>query len=683
MRASEPRCVDPAERGAGGLPLSELDPDGELEAELRTLLGELTLEEKLSLLAGRGFWRTRAVPRLGLDSMKLVDGPRGVGFHSSGRRCTAFPTGIALGRSWDPELAREFGAALASEARAVGADVVLGPAVNICRTPLNGRTFEYFTEDPELNRRLTVACIQGIQSRGVAACVKHFAANNQETDRMRIDARVGEAALREIYLPAFESAVREADVWCVMAAYNAVNGTPACESRELLDERLRREWGFRGFVVSDWFAARRTRSGADCIRAGLNLEMPGRGSRYRKSRLRAELQAGRFGEADLDRCLAPQLRVRLLTRNRGRGAEPGRRNTPEHQQLARRMAAESIVVLKNDGDLLPLDRGRIRRLAVLGPRAARRHCLPLLGGSAGVWSPYEITPRRGLREALGRRARLVRDPARADAAVVCVGFGHLPGGDSEGKDRRQLELPARQQELIRSTVAANPNTVVVLVTGAPVAMDWIDAVPAVVAAWYPGMEGGRAIADLLLGAANPCGKLPVSFPRRLADSPAHQQPRSFPGDGRSVHYDEDVFVGYRHFDRESIDPLFPFGFGLSYTRFAFEDLELAERWPEGGRLRVSMTLTNTGERDGAEVVQLYLGPQPVEADRPPRELKAFRKVSLKSGGSDRVVFELGPEALACYRPEAGGWQARPGHYELALGSSSRDLHLRATVRYGD
>ncbi len=558
----------------------------ELDAQVQELLRAMTVEEKLSLLAGRSLFKTKGIPRLGLAPMKLTDGPRGVGFHSTLRRCTAFPTGIALAASWDPDLGREFGEALALEARSVGAQVVLGPAVNICRTPLNGRTFEYFSEDPELNSRLTVAVIKGIQSTGVAACVKHYAANNQETNRMRNSSRVSERALREIYLPAFEAAVREADVWAVMAAYNAVNGVAACEHRPLLHDILRQEYGFTGFVVSDWFAVRRTTSGASCLKAGLDLEMPGRGSRYRLSRLKKEFAAGAFTLEELEHRLRNLLRIWLRT-SADAGHPTGRRNTPQHQQLARRMAVQGITLLKNAGGLLPLDSKRIRRLAVLGPRAGKRNCRPLYGGSAGVWSPYEVTPMQGLREMLGASCEIVSDPVGADAAVVFVGLGHRLGGDSEAGDRKSLALPAEQDALVREALAKNANTVVVLVTGSPVAMPWVDDVPAIVMAWYPGMEGGRAIADVLFGAVNPGGKLPVTFPRALADSPAHSDPRCFPGDKKEVRYDEDIFVGYRHFDREAIEPLFPFGHGLSYTSFEYSQLAIEQAgWQQGGALRL-------------------------------------------------------------------------------------------------
>ncbi|NNL66899.1 MAG: glycoside hydrolase family 3 protein, partial [Myxococcales bacterium] len=360
-----------------------------LEERVSALLAALTPDEKMSLCAGRNFWETKPVPRLGLRPFKLSDGPRGVAFHSARRRGTSFPSGIALGASFDLDLSRRMGEALGREARAAGCGVILGPAVNLCRTPLNGRTFEYFSEDPHLNARLTVPYVQGVQSQKVAACVKHYVANNQETNRMRHDVVVSRRALRELYLPAFEAAVREGEAWSVMAAYNAINGIAACQHGELLNDVLREEWGFDGFVVSDWFAGRRTDGAAACLRGGLSLDMPGRGTRYRWGRLRKEFAAGAFDEADLDRALRGLLRIMFRT---GHVDEPPRPrpwriSTPAHQAVARELAEAGMTLLRNEGGLLPLDPQRVRTLAVLGPRADTRHCLPLWGGSSGVWPP--------------------------------------------------------------------------------------------------------------------------------------------------------------------------------------------------------------------------------------------------------------------------------------------------------
>lgn len=652
-----------------------------LEERVSALLSELTVDEKLSLCAGRNFWETKPVPRLGIRSFRLTDGPRGVAFHSARKRGTAFPSGIALGASWDPDLARRMGQAIGRETRAAGCQGVLGPAVNLCRTPLCGRTFEYLTEDPHLNARLAAPFVQGVQSEGVAACLKHFVANNQETNRMRHSSQVSQRALRELYLPVFEAGVRDGGAWSVMAAYNAVNGVAACENEELLWEVLRQEWGFDGFVVSDWFAVRRTSSAEACLRAGLSLEMPGRGSRYRLGALRAAHRQGRIEEAALDRALRGLLRVMFRTGHID--APPVRRrgpiSSPEHQALSREAAEAGITLLRNQGGLLPLDPGRLGKLAVLGPSARRRHGWPLWGGSSGVWPPHEVTPLRGIAEALGDRVELVGSAVEADVAIVCVGQSHRPGLDSEVRDRSRLELPESQVALILRTAAENPNTVVVVVAGSPITMDWADSVASILVAWYPGMEGGRAVANVLTGAAEPAGRLPVTFPRRLGDSPAHRSARSFPGDAREVHYDEGVFVGYRHFDREGIEPLFPFGHGLSYTRFEYSDLELeTSRWEGEATLGLAFTLSNTGERDGTEVVQLYVGDPECGVPRPPRELKAFEKRFLRAGESVRVELRLSVRDLAYFDEERMGWRAEAGEFEVAVGASSRDLRLRAT-----
>ncbi|MDZ7781650.1 MAG: glycoside hydrolase family 3 C-terminal domain-containing protein [Halioglobus sp.] len=653
------------------------DPDTPVEDRVNGLLESLTLEEKLALSAGAGFWKTRAVPRLGIRPFRLSDGPRGVGFHSSGKRCTAFPSGVAQAATWDPSLLHRFGEALGRECRAAGADTILAPAINIVRSPLCGRNFEYLSEDPFLNSRLVVPVVRGIQSQGVAACVKHYAANNQETNRVRISAEVSERALQEIYLPAFRAAVREGDAWSVMAAYNRVNGIPVCENRDLLVRRLREQWGFRGFVVSDWFAARFTSSTQACVRGGLSLEMPGRGSRYSVKKLREGLAACRFTEPDIDHNLAGLLRAMVLTGHLDGNRVPGARNTPAHRALAREMAESGITLLKNEGDLLPLDPARTPRVALRGPKLKKRNCLPLWGGSAGVWPPSEITPLEGLRQENRGRFQWVEDPARADVVLLFVGLSHRPGLDSEVKDRASLSLPWGQDDLVRETVTANSNTVVILLAGSPVAMPWAAETPGIVAVWYPGMEGGSAIARTLFGDNNPSGKLPVTFPKTLADSPAHRSPRTFPGDRKTVCYEEELFVGYRHFDKQGIEPLFPFGHGLSYTSFRYEDLRLSTgRAPPSDTIAVSADVINTGTRPGSEVVQLYVADLGAGPERPSQSLQGFVKLHLEPGQRQRISFDLPLAALKIYCPQAADWRAMPGEYEVRLGSSSRDIRLR-------
>lgn len=655
-----------------------MTPTQPVQERVTVLLKALTLDEKLSLCAGQGLWKTKPVARLGLKPFKLTDGPRGVGFHSSGKRCTAFPSGIAQAASWDEDLLARFGAALGQECSAVGGRTILGPAFNIARTPLNGRTFEYLSEDPYLNSRLVVPIVKGVQEQGVAACIKHFAVNNQETHRMRISAEVSERALQEMYLPAFKAAVEQGDAWAVMASYNSVNGVPACENANLLKRKLRDEWGFRGFVVSDWFAVRGTSSSAACVKGGLSLEMPGKGSRYRHKNLKIAYEQKQFSEAELDDNLRGLLTAMVLTGHLDSPVQRGQRNTKEHQALAREMAEAGMTLLKNDGALLPLDSSKVRKVAVLGPKLKKRNCLPLWGGSAGVWPPYEVTPWQGLQRENHARFEWVADPAQADAVLLFVGLSHRPGLDSEVMDRKRLELPQNQEKLIRDTVAKNSNTVVVLINGSPIAMPWVDDVPAILECWYPGMEAGTAIARTLFGDCNPSGKLPVTFPRALADSPAHASARTFPGDRHTVHYDEELMVGYRHFDRFGIEPLFPFGHGLSYTQFEYRNVQLSGEYlhPEQC-LTVSLTVVNTGDVAGAEVVQLYIADQEPGDDRPPQSLKGFKKLWLAPGEEKSLSLELPLVQLNIFCPQTNSWQPRPGDYTVRLGSSSRDIRLQA------
>ncbi|MEM2884983.1 MAG: glycoside hydrolase family 3 C-terminal domain-containing protein [Thermoproteota archaeon] len=648
------------------------------------LLRRLTLEEKFSLCAGKGLWSTKPVKRLGIKSLRMTDGPHGVSaLGSFFKKCTYFPTSICRAATWNLELSKRFGAALAEEARSIGCNVVLAPGVNIVRTPLCGRTFEYQTEDPYLNSKMTVAVVSGIQSKMVAACVKHFACNNQETNRRKVSAEVGERALREIYLPAFEAAVKEADAWSVMASYNKVNGTYSCENRNLLVERLREEWGFRGFVVSDWYAASSTSGTEGCVNGGLSLEMPGKGKRYKAKALRRAFEEGRFSEDALDRNLAGLLRAMFLVGmfDDERDLPKGSRNTPEHRSLAREIAEEGIVLLKNEGESLPLKEG-VKRVAALGPNADKKTGFG--GGSSMVRPLYEITPLRGLEERCRGKATIVREPKDADAAIVFAGFAHslLKGTDYEGKDRRGLDLPEEQIDLIQETAEANPRTIVVLVNGGPIAMDaWIGKVPAVVEAWYAGLEAGRAIASILFGDVNPSGKLPLTFPKKLSDSPAHASERTFPG-GEKVYYDEGVFVGYRHFDAWGIEPLFPFGHGLSYTQFLYENLGI-----KGGKVsgentfEVSLEVTNVGGRPGSEVVQLYVQDVEASVERPPKELKGFEKVRLEPRQKEKVAFTLGRRDLSFWDERANRWIAEEGTFRILVGSSSRDIRLMGELEY--
>ncbi len=663
-----------------------MDSQLEIEKRVTDLLGRLTLDEKLSLCAGeksfgvllgKGFYATKAVPRLGVPRYKMSDGPHGLGaLGSRFRKATYFPVGICRTATWNPDLAEQYGINSAHEVRDIGFHMLLGPAINIQRTPLCGRNFEYQTEDPYLNKKMTVPIVKGQQSQRISVCLKHYAANNQETLRRKISSEVSERALREIYLPAYEAAIKEGDAWSVMACYNKVNGTFGCESKDLLTTKLRDEWGFRGFVVSDWFAAQPTTSAESCIKAGLNLEMPGPGTRYRWSHLRKVFAAGKFTEEELNKSLVPLLRVMFLTGNFDDPATlpKGSRNTPEHWAVARKIAEEGIVLLKNAGDLLPLDINKIKTIAVVGPNANKKRGRG--GGSSMIRPEHEITPLNGFKEKCKGKIQVVSSPAQADVAIVVVGLFHsnLHKWDVEGADKKDLELPAKQVQLIQQTVQQNPKTIVVLVNGSPVTMDqWLDKVPAVIEAWYAGMEGGRALADIIFGDVNPSGKLPQTFPKKLADCPAHASSRTFPGDKEKVYYDEDIMVGYRHFDTKGIEPLFPFGHGLSYTSFKYDKLQVSGSTP----VIVSFDITNTGNRTGAEVAQLYVQDKEASVPRPLKELKGFQKVRLDPGQTSKVKFELKTEDLAFYNEKDHQWVIEEGKFVIHVGSSSRDIRLQA------
>src|SRR5271157_84791 len=661
------------------------DSNLDVEARVADLLKQLTLQEKFSLCAGKSLFAMKPVPRLGIPILHMSDGPHGVGALGSHlKKMTYFPVGICRTATWNPALAEQYGRASAEEIRSIGYQMILGPAINIQRAPLCGRTFEYQTEDPYLNSRMAVAAVNGTQSVRVAACVKHYAANNQEFKRMRVSSEVSERALREIYLPAFEAAVREGNTWSVMACYNRVNGIYGCEHRDLLVTKLREEWGFRGVVISDWYAARPTSSTEACVKGGLGLEMPGGGSRYNQKRLATAFKASKFSEAELDSNLTGLLRVMILTGllDDPKSLPAGARNTKEHFEISRKIAEEGIVLLKNEGPLLPLDINSVKKIAVLGPNVARKNGFG--GGSSMIRAAHEITPLQGLKEKCKRKVKLVKNPADADVAVVVVGLHHcmLSHWDMEMYDKKSLAIPPAQVDLIQQTVTLNPKTVVVLVSGSPVEMDaWLEQVPAVVEMWYAGMEGGRALADILFGGVNPSGKLPITFPKRLADSPAHASERTF-GGADKVFYDEGVFVGYRHFDARGIEPLFPFGHGLSYTTFAYDQLQINPAPVSGeGTVTVSLEVTNTGNRAGAEVVQLYIQDVEASVERPPKELKGFQKLFLAPGETQSATFELNLRDLSFWDEAANAWKAESGTFAVYIGSSSRDIRLQGEFDY--
>lgn len=710
-----------------------LDPNRAIELRVSDLLSRMTLQEKVEMVSGAGWMESHAIERLHIPSIRMVDGPMGVRNWIGSSAITnatpnavfgtAFPSGIGMAATWDAELVRRVGGAIAQQAKALGRDMLLGPTVNIHRTPLWGRNFEGYGEDPYLSARLAVAYVRGVQSEGVIATVKHFAANNQEFERHRVNARVDRRALHEIYFPAFKSAVQEAHVWSVMAAYNKLNGSYCAESAFLLSDVLRKTWGFEGFVISDWGGTYGT---ARTLRAGTDLEMPGgepmrrwsatdefraegRGSGWlTPEKVTAAIASREVEQVTLDESVGRILRVvfasGLFDRARSKSV-PARIpevESKEHRELAATAAVRGIVLLKNEKTALPIDRGTIRSLAVVGPNAAEAR--PGGGGSSQVRPRYTVSPLEGIKELAGAalrvghaRGSLMPDDAgehaskapnqllaeavalakASDAAVVVV--GNSPKLESEGFDRKTLSLPDGQDALIEAVSRVNPRTIVVVMAGAPVDMTrWIDRAPAVLFAWYAGQESGHAVARVLFGDENPSGRLPVSFPKRIEDSTAYG---NYPGENLEVDYAEGIYVGYRGYDKRKIDPLFPFGFGQSYTHFAYANLKLDRATVRRGQsVTATVDVRNTGQREGRECVQLYLRDIESRLDRPVKELKGFQQVTLLPNETKTVSFVLDEAAMSYFDPALMQWVAEPGLFEVLVGASSRDIRLTSSYR---
>jgi beta-glucosidase len=809
------------------------------------LLGQMTLQEKVALLAGADMWHTVPIERLGIPSLKMTDGPngaRGSGRSANSLTSACFSVGIALAATWNTELIERVGQALAQEALSKGARVLLAPTVNIHRSPLNGRNFECFSEDPYLSARMAVAYISGVQSQGVGATVKHFVCNDSEFERHTISSEVRERPLRELYLVPFQAAVQEAGAWAVMAAYNKVNGVYASENPEALTRILRDEWGFDGLIMSDWYG---TKSTAAAANAGLDLEMPGPAI-WRGENLLQAVKDSEVSEATIDERAR---RVLQLIDRAGLFAQPETPleqaiDRPEHRALAREAAGEGIVLLKNERDALPLRRETLRSLAIIGPNAKAARIMG--GGSSTVNPHYAVTPFDGISASAGNSIRVGYEPgcanhkllplvdasllspdrdgtergltleffnnddlsgtpvlttrtratelywlgqvpegvdarqfsvrccgwitpretgtytfglvsvglsrffidgqevidnwtqqtggesyygigtievkadidleagrayeiaielnknamvplvamhlgcfmrlptdaleraaalaAASDVALVCVGLSNE--WESEGFDQPDMELVGEQAALIERVAAANKNTVVILNTGSPITMPWLDQVAAVVQAWYPGQECGNAIADVLFGDVTPSGKLPQTFPARLQDNPTYI---NYPGENGRVYYGESLFVGYRYYEKKDIAPLFPFGFGLSYTTFSYSNLRLSStQIGPDDTLHVSVDVTNTGQRAGKEVVQVYIQDVSSSLQRPEKELKAFTKVQLAPGETKTVTLTINRDSLAYYDDLAQQWIAEAGEFKVLVGSSSQDIRATAT-----
>ncbi len=804
--------------------------------DLETLVDAMTLPEQVSLLSGQDFWSIAPIDRLGIGTLRVTDGPngaRGGGSLIGGVKSAAFPVGIALGSTWNPELVREIGEALASEVKSKGAHVSLAPTVNIHRSVTNGRNFECYSEDPLLTGTLAVAYIKGLQSKGISATIKHFAGNESEIQRTTISSQIDERSLREIYLLPFEMAVKEGGTWGIMSSYNKLNGTYAAENHWLLTEVLRGDWGYDGIVMSDWFGSRST---APTLNAGLDLEMPGP-TRDRGEKLVAAVAAGEVSADNVRTRVLNMLRLMQRTGSISdhRAHQEVAEDRPEHRALIRRAGAEGTVLLKNSG-ILPLDKTASQTIAVIGPNAKVAQIMG--GGSAQLNAHYRVSPWDGIVDALGGDSRLTYaegatnrrfepllegtfrvdyyashdlsgpiahtetieniqafligpigggkvDPssfslritgtftpkddgmhragffatgpsrlkvdgqvvadcwnnwtagqtffeegcneivgevalragqshqvafeykskksdnltfsafqagigrplgqaeiaeavgiaAKSDIVILCV--GRNGEWDTEGSDLPHIRLPGLQDELIEAVAAVNPNTIIVLQTGGPVEMPWLDKVSAVFQSWYPGQEAGNSIADVLFGDAEPGGRLPQTFPVRWSDNPAQSQdPEVYPGLNGKVRYEEGLFIGHKHYDKTGIAPLFPFGFGLSYTSFAWSNLRIT---PQGDDFIVQIDVTNTGSRAGSDVVQIYVEDTSPILARPIREMKGFAKLHLGAGETGVANVVLSPRSFAAFDVAKREWVARSGSFTVYAGRSAADFTLRSEL----
>ncbi len=658
-------------------------------SSIKELISQMTLEEKAGLCSGLDFWHTKPVERLGIPSVMVSDGPHGLrkqddkadhlGINDS-IKAVCMPAGCATAASFDRELIGRMGASLGASCQHEKVSVILGPAVNIKRSPLCGRNFEYLSEDPYLAGEMAAAHIGGVQSQNVGTSIKHFAANNQEHRRMSSSSNADERTLREIYFPAFETAVKKAQPWTVMCSYNRINGTYASENHWLLTEVLRDEWGFEGYVMSDWGAVSGRVEG---IEAGLDLEMPSSGGVNDKKIVEA-VRAGKLDEALVDQAVE-----RILTINERylKNAKPETEWDKEADHLlSAKIAEECMVLLKNDG-VLPL--AKEDAVAFIGEFAEKPR---FQGGGSSHINCFRTTSAleaaKGLNMTYAQGYSVAQDDATdamiaeavaaAKAAKVAVVFAGLPDSyESEGYDRTHMSLPASQNKLIAAVAAANPNTVVVLHNGSPVEMPWIDKVSAVLEAYLGGQAVGLATVHVLFGDANPCGHLAETFPLKLEDNPSYL---FYGGEGDTADYREGVFVGYRYYDKKKMDVLFPFGHGLSYTTFAYSNLRLSKsEITDQDTLTVTVTATNTGNRAGKTVVQLYVGDKESTVLRPVRELKGFEKIELQPGESKDVTFTLDKRAFAYWNTELKDWHVETGEFTIEVGQSSRAIDVCGTV----
>ena len=695
-----------------------LDASKPLEVRVEDALKRLTVEEKVAMLHAQSKFSSPGVPRLGIPEFWMTDGPHGIRpevlwdeWNQAGwtnDSCVAFPALTCLAATWNPEMSMLYGKSIGEEARYRNKTVLLGPGVNIYRTPLNGRNFEYMGEDPYLASRMVVPYVQGVQQNGVAACVKHYALNNQEINRHTTNVIVDDRALYEIYLPAFKAAVQEGKAWSIMGAYNLYKGQHACHNQYLLNDILRGEWGFDGVVVSDWGGTHDT---DQAITNGLDMEFGswtdglanGSSNAYDNYYLAMpyleRIKSGKVGTKELDEKVRRILRLAFRTTmdvNRPFGSIL----SPEHYEAARRIGEEGIVLLQNKGGVLPIDLNKVKKIAVIGENAVKM--MSRDGGSSEAKSKYEVVPLEGIRKYVADRievdyqpgysstaSKSVNDSLHTEAVKAAKGADIVLyiGGmnknlhmDCEGVDRESYNLPYEQDALIADLSVVNPSLVAVMVCGNAYAMPWHKKVPAIVQAWYGGTEAGNAIADVLFGEVNPSGKLPFSFPVKIEDNAAHAF-NAYPGDGETVEYKEGIFVGYRWFEKEKIKPLFAFGHGLSYTSFDYGKIALDKKTIKStDNITVTIPITNSGNREGAEVVQLYIMDMESSLPRPLKELKGFKKVNLAPGETVKVNFTIGKEALSFYTPERHEWVVEPGKFQILVGTASDDIRSSATFR---
>lgn len=657
------------------------------------ILSQMTLEEKAALCSGGDFWHTKPLERFNVPAVMMCDGPHGLrkqgedadhlGINDS-IKAVCFPTAAALASSFDRSLLRTLGEVLGEECQTEDISMLLGPGLNIKRSPLCGRNFEYFSEDPYLTGQLAAAYVKGLQGKGIAACPKHFAANNQETLRMSGSSQVDERTLHEIYLSAFEDMVKESAPRSIMCSYNQINGAYASENRELLTEILRDQWGFTGFVVTDWGAGKDRVKG---IAAGVDLEMPGRDNPDQVAKIVAAVENGELSAEQLDQAVS-----RVLTYVKGYldARQPNAKmDLAADHALSAQLAAECAVLLKNEGEVLPLSKEQ--QVAFIGGFA----CTPRYQGAGSSHiNSYHVTGAVEAAQSAGYSVTFAQgyqpqtadtDPILLEQAVECakqadvaVIFAGLPDSyESEGFDRTSMEMPANQNALIEAVAAANPNTVVVLHNGSPVEMAWADQVAAILELYLGGEGVGEAAVKLLYGEANPSGKLAETFPAKLEDNPSYL---NFPGEDGIVEYREGIFVGYRYYDKKKMAVRFPFGHGLSYTGFTYTDVQLDKTClTDAETLVVTCKVKNTGARSGKEVIQLYVRDEQSRVNRPIRELKGFEKVELAPGEERTVSFTLGKKAFAYYEPKIHDWFVESGTYTIEIGSSSRDIRLSAQV----